>query len=377
MLGNVLQKVFGSRNERVLDKLDKLVTQINALSSEYEALDDHSLKAKTNEFQQRLSQGASLDDLLPEAFAVVRETAQRTIGLRHYDVQLLGGMVLHQGNISEMQTGEGKTLVATLPVYLNALSGEGVHIITVNDYLAQRDAEWMGPIYEFLGLSVGVVVSGLEPEERKQAYAADITFGTNNEFGFDYLRDNMAFSSDEKVQPPLNFAIVDEVDSILIDEARTPLIISGAISDSTETYQTMDALISQFKKQEEEDGEGDFSVDEKSKQVLLTEEGQENAENILIKAQLLNEGDNLYHVNNMRLVHHLNAALRAHVLFQNDVDYVVRDGQVVIVDEHTGHIGCNSDGTRPTSLSNDMSFFLMKLSIKHLMLNFFLISTIR
>ncbi len=336
MVTKVLSKIFGSRNERLLKRLNKTVAQINGLEEQIAGLSDAELRAKTDEFRQRLEKGETLDDLLPEAFAVVREAGKRVLDMRHFDVQLIGGMVLHQGMIAEMRTGEGKTLVATLAVYLNALPGKGVHVVTVNDYLARRDAEWMGKLYRFLGLTTGVVVSGLDNEARREAYAADVTYGTNNEFGFDYLRDNMAFRLEDRVQRDLNFAIVDEVDSILIDEARTPLIISGPAEDSSELYVRINELIPKLTKQEEEDGPGDFSVDEKTKQVFLTEEGHQRVEELLTEAGLLNENESLYDTGNIGLMHHLMAALRAHALFQKNVDYIVQNGQVVIVDEFTG-----------------------------------------
>ncbi len=336
MVTRVLSKIFGSRNERLLKRLNKTVAQINGLEEQIAGLSDAELRAKTDEFRQRLGKGETLDDLLPEAFAVVREAGKRVLDMRHFDVQLIGGMVLHQGMIAEMRTGEGKTLVATLAVYLNALPGKGVHVVTVNDYLARRDAEWMGKLYRFLGLTTGVVVSGLDNEARREAYAADVTYGTNNEFGFDYLRDNMAFRLEDRVQRDLNFAIVDEVDSILIDEARTPLIISGPAEDSSDLYVRINELIPKLTKQEEEDGPGDFSVDEKTKQVFLTEEGHQRVEELLTEAGLLNENESLYDTGNIGLMHHLMAALRAHALFQKNVDYIVQNGQVVIVDEFTG-----------------------------------------
>ncbi len=336
MVTKVLSKIFGSRNERLLKRLNKTVAQINGLEEQIAGLSDAELRAKTDEFRQRLEKGETLDDLLPEAFAVVREAGKRVLDMRHFDVQLIGGMVLHQGMIAEMRTGEGKTLVATLAVYLNALPGKGVHVVTVNDYLARRDAEWMGKLYRFLGLTTGVVVSGLDNEARREAYAADVTYGTNNEFGFDYLRDNMAFRLEDRVQRDLNFAIVDEVDSILIDEARTPLIISGPAEDSSELYVRINELIPKLTKQEEEDGPGDFSVDEKTKQVFLTEEGHQRVEELLTEAGLLNENESLYDTGNIGLMHHLMAALRAHALFQKNVDYIVQNGEVVIVDEFTG-----------------------------------------
>ncbi len=338
--GNVLQRImrglFGSRNQRILKRLQANVVKINALEEDMQSLSDEQLAEKTREFRQRIEEGASLDELLVEAFAVVREAGLRVLNMRHFDVQLLGGMVLHDGKITEMRTGEGKTLVATLAAYLNALSGKGVHVVTVNDYLARRDAEWMGRLYGFLGMSTGVIIAGLSNEERQQAYAADITYGTNNEFGFDYLRDNMAFSLEDKVQRELNFGIVDEVDSILIDEARTPLIISGPTEDRTDVYQRVDKLVPLLNKQEEEDGPGDYTMDEKSKQVHLTEEGHQHVEELLLKAGLLGEGESLYDVANITLMHHVNAALRAHKLFQRDVEYIVQDNQIVIVDEFTG-----------------------------------------
>ncbi len=336
MVTKILSKIFGSRNDRMVKRLRRRVEQINALEPELEQLSDEELRARTDNFRQRLADGASLDELLPEAFAVVREAGKRVFGMRHYDVQMIGGMVLHQGKIAEMRTGEGKTLVATLAAYLNALSGKGVHVITVNDYLARRDAEWMGKLYRFLGLTTGVIVGGLENEARREAYAADITYGTNNEFGFDYLRDNMAFSVEEKVQRGLNFAIIDEVDSILIDEARTPLIISGPTEDSTELYYKINQLVPSLERQQEEEGPGDFSVDEKAKQIYLTEEGHQRVEEMMTEAGLLSEGESLYDAANIGLMHHLNAALRAHVLYQRDVDYIVQDNQIVIVDEFTG-----------------------------------------
>ena len=331
-----IRSVFGSRNDRYLKKLQKQVSEINQLEKTFEALSDEEITNKTVEFRKRVETGESLDALLPEAFATVREAGKRTLNMRHFDVQLLGGMVLHQGKIAEMRTGEGKTLVATLPAYLNALSGAGVHIITVNDYLAKRDAEWMGTIYRFLGLEVGVVLSGVDTAARQQAYSADITYGTNNEFGFDYLRDNMAFQAEQRVQRDLSFAVVDEVDSILIDEARTPLIISGPTGDRSEVYIAINKLIPLLKVQLEEDGEGDFALDEKSKQVNLTEAGHERVEELLISNDLLDEGDSLYSPQNISLMHHIGSALRAHCLFQKDVDYVVQNNQIVIVDEFTG-----------------------------------------
>ncbi|TQV85023.1 preprotein translocase subunit SecA [Aliikangiella coralliicola] len=338
MFGNILTKIFGSRNQRVVKQLNKKVARINALEEEMQKLSDEELKQYTEKFKGKLSEGATLIDIQAEAFAVVREAGKRVLNMRHFDVQMIGGMVLNDGKIAEMRTGEGKTLVATLAAYLNALSGKGVHIITVNDYLAQRDSDWMGPLYQFLGLSVGVILSGQETEVKRAAYACDITFGTNNEFGFDYLRDNMAFSTEDKVQRDLHYAIIDEVDSILIDEARTPLIISGAVEDSSDLYRQIDKLIPELKQLEDEEDQqsGDYSVDEKSKQVHLSEKGQENVENLLIGAGLLSDGASLYNASSISLLHHVNAALRAHVLFKRDVDYIVKDGEVVIVDEHTG-----------------------------------------
>ncbi len=337
MVGSSLvKKIFGSRNERVIKQLSKQVNKINELESKLQLLTDAELKNKTGEFKQRYQTGESLDSLLPEAFAVVRETSIRTLGLRHFDVQLIGGMVLHGGKISEMGTGEGKTLVATLPAYLNAMSGKGVHVITVNDYLAERDAKWMEPIYNFLGLTVGINLSNMPHEAKQNAYAADITYGTNNEYGFDYLRDNMAFSITDKVQRELNFAIVDEVDSILVDEARTPLIISGPAEESSELYRKINDLVPFLTKQEEENGPGDFSLDEKVKQAYLTEEGHAHVEELMAKQGLLQEGESLYAPGNIMLMHHLSACLRAHKLFNKDVDYIVRNNEVIIVDEHTG-----------------------------------------
>ncbi len=338
MFATVVKKIFGSRNDRALKQLQKQVSAINAIESDFEALSDEQLRAKTDDFKRRFKSGESLENLIVDAFAAVREASKRTLGLRHFDVQLVGGMVLHHGRIAEMQTGEGKTLVATLAAYLNALSGQGVHVITVNDYLARRDAEWMQPIYEFLGLTVGAIVAGLEPEERKAAYRADITYGTNNEFGFDYLRDNMAFSTEDKVQRELNFAIVDEVDSILIDEARTPLIISGQVDESPELYRKVDNLIPNLIPQIEEEGEGDYHLDEKAKQVFLTEAGSEKIEQLLAESKLLEKDASLYDTANVSLLHYVTASLRARTLFKRDVDYIVRNDQIVIVDEHTGRM---------------------------------------
>ena len=336
MFNQLLTKLFGSRNERNLRNFEKDVQRINQFENGLKSLSDEELKAKTAAFKLRVEQGESLDKILPEAFAVCREASVRTLGLRHYDVQMIGGMVLHTGRIAEMRTGEGKTLVATLPVYLNALSGKGVHVVTVNDYLARRDAETLGKLYNFLGLSVGVVVPGMPHHEKKAAYACDITYGTNNEYGFDYLRDNMASNKDERFQRGLNFAIVDEVDSILIDEARTPLIISGPADESPDLYVKVNRIVPKFVRQDKEDSEGDFWIDEKSKQVHLSEAGMESAESILREAGIISEEDGLYSGNNLSVVHHLNAALRAHSLYQRDVDYIVRDGEVIIVDEFTG-----------------------------------------
>ncbi|MFH1600467.1 MAG: preprotein translocase subunit SecA [Pseudomonadota bacterium] len=336
MLNSLLTRIFGSRNERLLRQFQKNVARINAYEPELEKLDDAALKAKTDEFKARVADGASLDDLLPEAFAVCREASRRTLGLRHYDVQLIGGMVLHSGRIAEMRTGEGKTLVATLPTYLNALSGKGVHVVTVNDYLARRDSAWMGKLYNFLGMSVGVVYPGMPHSDKKGAYGSDITYGTNNEFGFDYLRDNMALGKEDRFQRGLNFAIVDEVDSILIDEARTPLIISGPADESPELYVKVNRIVPKLVKQESEQGDGDYWVDEKGKQAHLSEQGMEHAEELLREAGIIGEDDGLYSGNNLAVVHHLMAALRAHAIYQRDVDYIVRDGEVIIVDEFTG-----------------------------------------
>ncbi|ABK45813.1 protein translocase subunit secA [Magnetococcus marinus MC-1] len=331
MFSAIARKLFGSRNDRYLRSLQPLVDRINGLEAEYEALSDSELTAMTYAFKARLEKGETLDDLLPEAFAVVREGSKRVLGMRHYDVQLIGGIVLHQGKISEMKTGEGKTLVATLSLYLNALSGKGAHLVTVNDYLARRDAEWMGKLYQFLGLSVGVIIHGIEDQQRKAAYNADITYGTNNEFGFDYLRDNMKFSLEEMVQRPLNYAIVDEVDSILVDEARTPLIISGPTEDSTDKYYKVDRLIPQLEK------ERHYTLDEKQRSVTFTEEGNEQIEQLMRQAGLLRDGD-LYDLHNIEMVHHVNQALKAHAMFEVDRDYIVKDGQVVIIDEFTGRM---------------------------------------
>ena len=334
-MANFLTNIFGSRNQRILNRLSKKVSSINKLEKEMQSLSDNELSAKTEEFRKRLKDGESLDNLLIEAFAVVREASVRTLGMRPFDVQLIGGMVLHQGDIAEMRTGEGKTLVATLPAYLNALSGTGVHVVTVNEYLAKRDSEWMSPIYESLGMNVGVTSSTQSHEEKKLAYAADITYTTNNELGFDYLRDNLAFSINDKVQRDLNFAIVDEVDSILIDEARTPLIISGPVDESIDLYKKINKLIPKLIA-ETEDNEGDFTKDEKSKQIFITESGHQHIERLMIESGLIEKDESLYDAANIRLLHHLNAALRAHAMFTKDVDYIVKDGEVVIVDEFTG-----------------------------------------
>jgi preprotein translocase subunit SecA len=341
MISKVLKSVFGSRNDRLLKQYRATVQTINKLESDIAKLSDDGLRQKTESFRQRFAQGELLDALLPEAFAVAREASTRVLGMRHYDVQLIGGMVLHYGKIAEMRTGEGKTLMATLPVYLNAISGKGVHVVTVNDYLASRDAEWMGRLYRFLGLSVGVILSQMESSEKQAAYASDVTYGTNNEFGFDYLRDNMATQVGERFQRPLNYAIVDEVDSILIDEARTPLIISGQAEDNVDIYVRIDKLVPQLVRKAgdpDEEGPGDYSVDEKNNQILLTESGHEHAENILTQAGMLPQGGSLYDTANIALIHHLYAALRAHNLFHRDQHYVVQDGEVTIVDEFTGRL---------------------------------------
>jgi preprotein translocase subunit SecA len=336
MFNQFIKKIFGSRNDRILKRYYKIVAKINNFERELQGIPDSKFPEKTAEYRKRLQQGELLDNLLPEAFALVREAAKRALGMRHFDVQLVGGMVLHDGNIAEMRTGEGKTLVATLSAYLNALEGNGVHIITVNDYLAQRDAAWMGKIYSFLGLQTGVIISGISTEQRRSAYNADITYGTNNEFGFDYLRDNLAFNKNERVQRILNYAIVDEVDSILIDEARTPLIISGAVDDRSDLYIRINELLPKLKRQQVEDGPGDYTIDEKSKQAYLTEEGNEFVENLLREANIISSTQSLYDPTNISVLHHLNAALRAHTLFHRDVEYIVKDNQVIIVDEFTG-----------------------------------------
>ncbi len=338
MISGLLKKVFGSRNDRLIKQYSQTVKRINAFEPQIQALSDEALRAKTDEFRQRHANGESLDDLLPEAFAVVREAGKRELGMRHFDVQLIGGMVLHYGKIAEMRTGEGKTLVGTLPAYLNAISGKGVHVITVNDYLASRDAEWMGRLHRFLGLSVGINLSQMDHEAKQAAYAADITYGTNNEFGFDYLRDNMVYEAGQRVQRGLNYAIVDEVDSILIDEARTPLIISGQSEDHTDLYLRMKDVVPQLTRAQEEKGEGDYWVDEKGHQVHLSEAGYEHAEQLLAQHGMLQEGSSLYDTANISLMHHLNAALRALTLFNRDQQYVVQNGEVVIVDEFTGRL---------------------------------------
>ncbi|MDE2341265.1 MAG: preprotein translocase subunit SecA, partial [Alphaproteobacteria bacterium] len=335
MLAGIAKAVFGSSNDRYVKSLGKTVARINAFESEIEALTDAGLAEQTVKFRARLDAGEDLDDLLPEAFATVREAARRVLGQRHYDVQMIGGIVLHRGEIAEMRTGEGKTLVATLACYLNALPKAGVHVVTVNDYLARRDADWMGRVYKFLGLTVGVIVPNLSDEERMDAYNADITYATNNELGFDYLRDNMKYEREQMVQRPFNFAIVDEVDSILIDEARTPLIISGPTDDKTELYMAVHAVVTQLVA-------ADYEVDEKTKSIILTEDGTEKAERLLERAGLI-EGTNLYDFENTQIVHHINQALRANVIFKRDTDYIVKDGKVVIIDEFTGRM---MDGRR-------------------------------
>ncbi len=338
MINKFLTKIFGSRNQRLLKQYGRVVERINAMEPAVKALSNEALRAKTDEFRKRFADGTTLDELLPEAFAVVREAGVRTLKMRHFDVQLLGGMVLHNGKIAEMRTGEGKTLMSTLPAYLNAIAGKGVHIVTVNDYLAQRDADWMGKLYSFLGISVGVNLANMDPDKKREAYRADITYGTNNEFGFDYLRDNMAMHVEDRYQRSLNFGIVDEVDSILIDEARTPLIISGQAEDRTELYHRMNEVAPLLTKQATEEGEGDFWVDEKNHQVLMSEAGHAHAEEILVRVGLLPEGASLYEPTFINLVHHLYAALRAHHLFHRDQQYVVQNGEVIIVDEFTGRL---------------------------------------
>jgi len=345
MIGRMFSKIIGTKNDRELKRMKKVVTKISDLEEATQQLSDEQIRAKTVELRERVAKGEELDALLPEAFALVREAGVRSIGLRHFDSQMIGGITLHEGRIAEMRTGEGKTLVATLPTYLNSLTGDGVHVVTVNDYLAQRDADWMMPLYEFLGLSVGIVLSRQDSESKLKAYAADITYGTNNEFGFDYLRDNMALSLDDKAQRTLGFAVVDEVDSILIDEARTPLIISGPSEDSSELYKKINVFVPGLEKGDElapneepsEDfNEGHYTVDEKNRQVELTEKGHETVEGMMVEQKLLQEGDSLYSAANLSLLHHVHSALKAHVLFQKDVDYIVQNGQIVIVDEHTG-----------------------------------------
>ncbi|RUO30559.1 preprotein translocase subunit SecA [Aliidiomarina sedimenti] len=341
MISSLFKRMFGSRNDRIIRQLRKVAIQVNQLESEYEQLSDDALRSKTDEFKQRLSDGTKLDDLIPEAFATVREASKRVFGMRHFDVQLIGGMILNNNRIAEMRTGEGKTLTATLSAYLNALTDKGVHIVTVNDYLARRDADWNRPLFEFLGMTVACNVAGMAPHEKKHAYTCDVLYGTNNEFGFDYLRDNMAFSPQDRVQRPLHYAIVDEVDSILIDEARTPLVISGAAEDSSELYKRMNTIVPQLTRQLMEDGNevgevGDFTIDEKARQLHLTEHGQEHIEDILREEGLLDDSQSLYSAANITLLHHVNAALRARHLYQRDVDYIVKEDQVVIVDEHTG-----------------------------------------
>ena len=368
MFGKLIKKVFGTSNDRDLRQMRKVVSKINVLEDHLKTLNDADLRAQTTVLRDRLAGGETLDELLPDAFAVVRETATRVMGMRHFDVQMIGGITLHEGKIAEMRTGEGKTLVATLVAYLNALSGNGVHVITVNDYLARRDAQWMAPLYQGLGMSLGVIQSyqgpdaansfylgeddddgELQPSERRQSYAADITYGTNNEFGFDYLRDNMALRLDDKSQRGLSFAIIDEVDSILIDEARTPLVISGAAQDSSELYKTMNSLTAQLTAVAEadvmaepvpvdEDAEviGDFIIDEKTRGIELTEDGHQKIEEILIKEGLLEQDQSLYQATNLGLLHHVNSALRAKHLFSRDVEYIIQDGQAVLIDEHTG-----------------------------------------
>jgi preprotein translocase subunit SecA len=341
MFSSIFTKIFGSRNDRTIKKLSKSVDLINQLETEYEALTDEQLKDKTSEFRQRLDTGQTTEDIMVEAFAVVRESSKRVYGMRHFDVQMLGGQVLHQGEIAEMRTGEGKTLTSTLPSYLNAISGKGVHVITVNDYLASRDADWSRELFDFLGLTVGCNIPGISHEQKREAYAADITYGTNNEFGFDYLRDNMAFSPGDRVQKSLHFAVIDEVDSILIDEARTPLIISGQAEDSSELYRKINVIIPELVKQEKEDeegetGDGHYTIDEKGKQIHLTENGQIFVEQVLQREDILPKDESLFAAANISLLHHVNAALRAHKLFSKDVDYIVKDNDIVIVDEHTG-----------------------------------------
>jgi preprotein translocase subunit SecA len=340
MFGKIFRAVFGTKNSRVLKRMGKLVAKINNLESDYENLSLEQIQQKTTEFQQRYKDGETLDQLLPEAFANVRAASQRTMDMRHFDVQLIGGIALHEGKIAEMRTGEGKTLMATLSTYLHALTGNGVHIVTVNDYLAERDAEWMRPLYEGLGLTVGVILSGQYAEDKQASYRCDITYGTNNEFGFDFLRDNMALRRDDKVQRGLAYAVVDEVDSILIDEARTPLIISGQADDSSVMYKRINTLVGDLTRQEDEGDDakepGDFTVDEKSRQVELTESGHDKVEKLLLAAGLLEENDSLYSAGNLGLLHHVSSALRAYSLFQKNTEYIVENNQVVLIDEHTG-----------------------------------------
>ena len=342
MFLKLAKKIFGSKNDRELKRMGKVVDKINAQEESMQALSDEQLRGKTDEFRQRINDGETLDQILPEAFAAVREAGRRVMQMRHFDVQLIGGITLHEGRISEMRTGEGKTLMATLPVYLNAISGKGVHVVTVNDYLAARDANWMRPLYEFMGLTVGIIVSGQDSEEKRAAYAADITYGTNNEYGFDYLRDNMAFAKEDRFQRGLNFAIVDEVDSILIDEARTPLIISGPAEDSSALYKRINALIPKLVQQEVVEGDdqpeetGHYKIDEKDRHVELTELGHSFVEELLTKDGLLDEGASLYSASNLSLLQHVYSGLRAHKLFQRDVDYIIQQRQVVLIDEHTG-----------------------------------------
>ncbi len=341
MLGKITRKIFGSKNDREIKRMERLVKLINALEEDIAQLTDEQLRNKKQQFQERYTNGETLDQLLVEAFAVVREAGKRVLGMRHFDMQLVGGITLHEGRISEMRTGEGKTLMATLPSYLNAIPDKGVHIVTVNDYLANRDAKWMEPIHEFLGLTVGVIYSQQDAADKKKAYTADITYGTNNEFGFDYLRDNMAFTTEQKVQRPLFYAVIDEVDSILIDEARTPLIISGAAADSSHLYTEVNKIIPNLSRAEEpEDKEiqpdGDYILNEKHRSVELTEQGHKNVERLLTQADLLKEGESLYAAHNLGLLHHIHAGLKAHIIFQRDVDYIVQDKQIVIIDEHTG-----------------------------------------
>jgi len=338
MLKKMLNTLFGSRNDRLLNEYSKKVTLINQLESKVKKLKNNDFKVKTKEFKSRLKSGEKLEDLIVEVFAYVREASVRTLGMRHFDVQLIGGMALNDGKISEMRTGEGKTLVATLSVYLNSLLEEGVHVVTVNDYLAKRDAEWMGKLYSFLGLSVGVNLSRMDPSDKRLAYAADITYGTNNEFGFDYLRDNMVYSKEERVQRSLNYAVVDEVDSILIDEARTPLVISGQADDDVDLYLKIDKIVPQLERQEKEDSKGDFWVDEKANQVILSDVGHENTERILVKLGILSKGSNLYDPSNINLIHHVNSALKAHYIFIKDKEYVVKDNAITIIDEFTGRM---------------------------------------